>query len=58
MAYFMPSLTLSINIEMKDVGYLMARFEYFQGRFAYEADQEWTKIEVDELYLMDYLFSS
>jgi hypothetical protein len=36
----------------------MARFEYFQGRFAQEADQEWTKIELDELYLMDYLLSS
>ncbi len=30
------------------VGYLMARFEYFQGQFAHEADQEWTKIELNE----------
>jgi hypothetical protein len=36
----------------------MARFEYFQGRFDQEADQEWTKIEIDELYLIDYLFFS
>jgi hypothetical protein len=28
------------------------------GRFAQEADQEWTKIELDELYPMDYLFFS
>ncbi len=36
----------------------MVRFEYFQDRFAQEADQEWTYIELDELYQMDYLFSS
>jgi hypothetical protein len=34
-----------------NVGYLMARF-------AHEVDQESTEIELDELYLMDYLFSS
>jgi hypothetical protein len=36
---------------MKDVGYLMARF-------AHEVDHEWIKIELDELYPMDYLFFS
>jgi hypothetical protein len=43
---------------LNHVGYLMIRFEYFQGRFAQEADQQWTEIELDELHPMDYLFFS
>ncbi len=41
-----------------DVGYLGVRFVYFQDRFVCKADQGWTKIELDELYPIDYLFSS